>query len=125
MNDFQTEIASVNTLQNGLHLKAEPTPVKRHPVEEYMMNDFSAERAASKKIETGLFGIGYAMEKDMEINTLSQICRPPVFQSSFALLNSATGRDEDIQVEDYLGAPVAASVNSVDVHTVMDSYYGF
>ena len=125
MNSFQTEIASVNTLQNGLHLKAGPDSVQYHPVKELIMNDFAAEKTVHKKIETGLFGIGYTLGKEMEINTLSQIRRPPVFQSSFALLNNMTGRDEDIQVEDYLGVPVSTTVNSVDVHKVMDNYYGF
>lgn len=125
MNDFQTDIACRKTLQNGLYHKVETTPAPRHPVEELMMNDFAAEKAIHKKIETGLFGIGYTMNEGMDINTFSQVCRPPMFQSSFALLNSVTGRDEDIEVEDYLGAPVSSSVNTVDVHKVMDTFYGF
>lgn len=125
MNTFQSDVVTLNTLQDDLLFRAVPTETKRHPAESYAMNDFAPGESNNRKIEAALFGTGYTMHRDMDINTFSQIRRPPMFQSSFALLNSVTGDDDDIQIEDYLGAPTTATSNTIDVHKVMDTFYGY
>lgn len=128
MNDFQVDIASVNTLQNGLPLNMSrdaASKVRPHPVEEYFTNGLSAEDARHRKIETGLFGIGFTMERDTELRIFSQVRRPPMFQSSFALLNGITGMDDDIQVQDYMGVPTQTMTEGKDDHQIMDAFYGY
>lgn len=76
-----------------------------HPVQKIERDFVALERATKRKLEAAAYGSALPMRKMMQENMLSQCQRLPGLPSSYAGLESLTGRDEKFDLEDFMNLP--------------------
>ena len=76
-----------------------------HPVQRIVEQSIQTERAARLKMKSAAFGSAMPMREMMLQHQLSQCQRLPGLPSSYAGLESLTGRDETIDFEDFINLP--------------------
>eukprot|EP00808_Paulinella_micropora_P004077 g60016.t1 len=112
-----------DTLRDGLGtLKSEVAdPV--HPVQQ-IQREFARKQAATKRLMLArVYGQHFPLRLQMEEAILTQFQRLPGLKSSFAGMESLTGRDVEIEFEDTLADP-EFNPRFVDFHAEMDKRLG-
>ncbi|CAN8076733.1 unnamed protein product [Agarophyton chilense] len=87
----------------GSTLKYSATPL--HPVQTIQANAHKAQQLTRRKLQAAAYGAALPMRAAMHQHMLSQCQRLPGLPSSYAGLDSFTGRDEKIDFEDFMNLP--------------------
>lgn len=87
----------------GTTLKYSATDL--HPVQKIERETHLLEKTTRRKLKAAAFGAALPMRQMMQEHMLSQCQRLPGLPSSYAGLDSLTGRDEKFDFEDFMNLP--------------------
>ncbi|KAG9307312.1 hypothetical protein G9A89_017140 [Geosiphon pyriformis] len=94
-----------------------------HPLENRLKQWDETQTNLKLSLERRLYGIHAPIRHLMERSIVSRVQRLPILTSSNLSLEILTGKDETIDVEDFLNDP-ELSTESMDVHATMENQLG-
>lgn len=91
-----------------------------HPVQNIISTHSTSDVQARRTLQAATYGSAFPMRRMMNESVLRQFHRLPGLQSSGVALDVLSGRDADIDFEDYLNLPSESpeGVNGVGVDTI-------
>eukprot|EP00027_Filamoeba_sp_ATCC50430_P008107 CAMPEP_0168550756 /NCGR_PEP_ID=MMETSP0413-20121227/5811_1 /TAXON_ID=136452 /ORGANISM="Filamoeba nolandi, Strain NC-AS-23-1" /LENGTH=126 /DNA_ID=CAMNT_0008581241 /DNA_START=30 /DNA_END=410 /DNA_ORIENTATION=- len=107
--------------QHDLSFKSQPA---NHPVEAIQKNHYIHLERMRNFTLNNLFGSHMCVRLQMEKTILSQFQRLPTLHSEFVGLETIEGRDEQIDIDDYLNDPSESFTAVSDLHTAMEKKLG-
>ncbi|CAG8472340.1 2052_t:CDS:2 [Paraglomus occultum] len=110
-----------DTFRHGF--KSESHAINRHPLENRLARWEETQTNLKLTFERRIFGLHAPMRRMMEKKIVSNIQRFPGLPNSNLGLEILSGKDETIDVEDFMNTP-DMSTQMVDFHTFMEAKIG-